>query len=534
VVRNIHHCKHRQENAMTTTIGPGSTPMPAAAPAQPNDGAADASANAQGETHAAEHTSTEHPLAKFAPGELHRFVQAFAPAGAHTGAEAPTLLAPFQAPPQPGPLGPHAGPGIPLYDTQRPGAPAPQLAAPLKPAPPMELGQLETLNTAAQRYNISKAPKDEDLQRDLGTAKLHLKAATEALRAGDYQKAAGHMRALGLPLPLKHSGEQMSEASAVTAILLGAPVKEGKKNGWSLELGKKGFQPLNDLNGFAANAIMINRLSVLPGGVSNPPSEAQATQYMRDFANPAKGPKPTPQQIMQAASEITNGMIIHYSSAGQANPAFGANPNPHVVYKGTDGKTHEFNSVADAQKAIKANNPPLGQGETIHALNARSPDTWSDIASPGSRAGRHVGDCESKVFVQTRLLTAAGFTSLGSVNVEHGDSGHMFGVLKARDGTIWITSNEEFKQVMPAKADNGVVTQEHLDYTLRNMTAEVYGVQPNYKGEFDGIKIGAAATAKLKGADPAIDSIRRSTEMTMMGKTEALIPPPPPQAPAGK
>ena len=188
---------------------------------------------------------------------------------------------------------------------------------------------------------------------------------------------------------------------------------------------------------------------------------------------------------------------------------------------------HEFDSFAKADAAAKAGKPPIGAGEKIATLHATSPDAWSDIASPGKRAGRHVGDCESKVFVQTRLLTAAGFTSLGSVNVEHGNSGHMFGVFKARDGTIWITSNEEFKQVMPAVADKGVVTQEHLDYTLRNMTAEVYGVQPNYKGEFDGIRIGSAATANLKGADAAIDSIRRSTEMTMMGLTEALIPPPP-------
>ncbi len=464
---------------MTTTIGPTTTALPAVTAQPPQDTPADAAAAHDGTSIA--DPAAGHPLARLVLGDLHAFAQPFAPTPTGPHGDVSTLLAPFQAPPpaqapQPGPGG-----AIPLYTQLPPGGPGPQLAPPVKPGPPMELRQLEALNTAAQRYDINKAPKDEDLRRDLGTAKQHLKAATEALRAGDYQKAANHMRHLGLPLPLAHSGERLSHEGAVTAILLGTPVKN-KKSGWDMPVvgwGKGGFQPLIDLNGFAANAVMIDRLRALPGGVSNPPTEAQVTQFMREFANPAKGPKPTPQQIMQAASEITNGMIIHYSSAGAPNPTYGAT----------------------------------------------SPDEWSDIASPGKRAGRHIGDCESKVYLQTRLLTAAGLTSLGSVNVEHANSGHMFGVFKAGDGTIWITSNEEFKQVMPAKADNGKVTQEHLDYTLRNMTAEIYGVQPNYRGEFDGIKIGSAATANLKGANAAVDSIRRSTEMTRMDRTEALIAP---------
>jgi hypothetical protein len=35
------------------------------------------------------------------------------------------------------------------------------------------------------------------------------------------------------------------------------------------------------------------------------------------------------------------------------------------------------------------------------------------------RAGRYIGDCESKVYMQTRLRTAARFTSIGSVDVQH-------------------------------------------------------------------------------------------------------------------
>ena len=115
------------------------------------------------------------------------------------------------------------------------------------------------------------------------------------------------------------------------------------------------------MNGFAANANMINRLASAPGGVSNPPTEAQVTQYMRDLANPPKGkPQPTAQQVMQAASDITSGMIMHYSSAGRQDPVYNANPTPHAFYKDRAGKIHEFASVADAQKAATGRaRPPI-------------------------------------------------------------------------------------------------------------------------------------------------------------------------------
>ena len=112
------------------------------------------------------------------------------------------------------------------------------------------------------------------------------------------------------------------------------------------------------------------------------------------------------------------------------------------------------------------------------------------------------------------------------------DNGHMFGVFKDPGGKIWVTSNEDFQQVVPAKSDNGVVTQEHLDYTLTNMTADLYHVETS-RGELEGFNFSSAATANQKAPNPATDTIRRSTELNMMGKTEALIPPPP-QAPSKK
>ena len=117
------------------------------------------------------------------------------------------------------------------------------------------------------------------------------------------------------------------------------------------------------------------------------------------------------------------------------------------------------------------------------------------------RAGRYIGDCESKVYMQTRLLTAAGFTSLGSVDVQHGGGiGHMLGVFKAPDGTTWVTSNEDFRQVSPSNAKAGV-TQADLDATVKQMTGEVYHTQ-----DLRGFRFSSAATANLPTTgDPAVE-----------------------------
>ena len=126
------------------------------------------------------------------------------------------------------------------------------------------------------------------------------------------------------------------------------------------------------MNGFAANTTMINRLASAPGGVSNPPTEAQVTQYMRELTHPPKGkPQPTAQQVMQAASDITGGMIMHYSSAGRPGSGLQRQPQPARVLQGPRGQGHEFASVADAQKAAK----PRAQRRRTHP--ARNHAAWT-------------------------------------------------------------------------------------------------------------------------------------------------------------
>jgi hypothetical protein len=421
--------------------------------------------------------------------------------------------------------------GVPLYQSQGAGSTtAQQTAAPAKPGKPIDVAQMEALNRRVQSFNVVRSPVDHQQLKD---AQKHFQDATDALKAGDYKKAEAELRTLGFPLSAP--GGQVSNVTAMSAILLGTPVHAQRGGGWQMapiSWGARGNQALNDINGFATNAKMINRLASAPGGVSNPPTEAQVTKYMSDLTNPPKGkPQPTSQQVMQAASDITGGMIMHYSSAGRQDPVYNANPSPHAFYKDRAGKLHEFPSVADAQKAAtaaRASRSPDAPVGRITQLNARSPDQWSDVTSQGTpRAGRYIGDCESKVYMQTRLLTSAGFKSLGSIDVQHGGGiGHMYGVFKAPDGTTWVTSNEDFRQVSPSNAKTGV-TQADLDATVKTMTGELYHTQ-----NLSGFRFSSAATANLPTTgDPAVDSIRHSTELGMMRQTEVLIPPPPPPPP---
>jgi hypothetical protein len=81
--------------------------------------------------------------------------------------------------------------------------------------------------------------------------------------------------------------------------------------------------------------------------------------------------------------------------------------------------------------------------------------------------------------------------------------------------------------VSPSNAKVGV-TQADLDATLQKMTGELYHTQ-----NLSEFRFSSAATANLPTTgDPAVDSIRRSTELGMMRRTEALIVPPPAPPPA--
>ena len=337
-------------------------------------------------------------LARFALYDLPPSLQKFAWSAPGEGGNGAILLAP-QADGHD-----TAGPGQRLYGGIFPQVvQAQQIAAPLPAVPgtPIDLRRMEAMNATVQGFNMRRSPI---AAADLQAVQQTFQAATDALRAGDYKAAQQELGKLGFPLPPLSSGQPLATETLIAAHMLGVPAQQ-TRNGWSVHVtfGARGNQAVNDLNGFAANARMIDRMSSAPGGVSNPPTETQTMQYMRDFAQPAQGtPRPSAQDVMQAASEITDGSIVHYSSAGARDPRYGPNPSPHAFYRDRQGNVHEFDSPADARAAAQAGNPPMARRGQITTMHARSPDEWSDITSQGTRAGRHVGDCESKLYLQTR------------------------------------------------------------------------------------------------------------------------------------
>ena len=90
-----------------------------------------------------------------------------------------------------------------------------------------------------------------------------------------------------LGFPLATHGDD-ADAAFVTSRILGTPLD--KKGEVQLLLGSRAVRAVSDLDGFAANARMIDRMQSVdatltpPVGVSNPPTEAQTMKFMRDFA----------------------------------------------------------------------------------------------------------------------------------------------------------------------------------------------------------------------------------------------------------
>ena len=120
--------------------------------------------------------------------------------------------------------------GVPLYQSQGAGSTTAQQAAPAKPGQPIDVAQMEALNRRVQSFNVARSPVDHQQLQD---AQKHFQDATDALKAGDYKKAEGELRALGFPLPA--AGRQTSNATAISAILLGTPVHAQRGGGWQMD-----------------------------------------------------------------------------------------------------------------------------------------------------------------------------------------------------------------------------------------------------------------------------------------------------------
>ena len=118
-----------------------------------------------------------------------------------------------------------------------------------------------------------------------------------------------------------------------------------------------------------------------------------------------------------------------------------------------------------------------------------------------------------------------------AVNVQPpAGTGHMLGVFKAPDGSVWVTSNENFSRVR-GTGPGGAVTHIDLDGALRDVAADVYHVAPDARGQRDTSRFtfAAAATRNLPGPNAATDTLRRATELTRLGRSEVLVESPPQQ-----
>jgi hypothetical protein len=394
------------------------------------------------------------------------------------------------------------------------------------PRVPIDVARLERLNHTIQRYNVRRSALPAD---DVRAIQRQLQAATDAARRGDYAAMEQAFGQIGFPLPAPGSTAQPTQQAAMVAAMLGATrATRTRDGGWqtgAFRWGAHGDQSLNDVNSFAANAHMLNRLAGAGmTSASNPPTEAEALDFMRRVSRPnAAGVRPDAATVMTRASEVVDGSIIHYSSAGAQDPQYGANPNPRYFFRDHSGAPQVFDTAAQARQAAAQQHPPI---RTITRLNARSPDEWSDVTSIGTRSGRYIGDCESKLYLQQRLLSEAGFTSLGSVDVQppNGSIGHMLGAFRSPDGRVFVTSNETFREVT-GTGRNGQVTQADLDAAIRDLTADVYHVKPNPSGVRDtsGFRFSAARTDPNGGTGAPVTSIRRASENGMMRRTEPLL-----------
>lgn len=336
-------------------------------------------------------------------------------------------------------------------------------------SPPDVDGKLKGLSGRAKRFGNKDAALTDD---EVTNVRTNLEAARKASAKGDYAAAAEAYEALGFPVDdldnISTAQEDKLVATGVTIGSLTATVEDGATSFSAIELGRHGDQRMNDLDGMAANAKMMAAMEAEGmTGLSNPPTEAQQKAYMQAVA--AKDPQDA-DAILDAAQMLVDGTQVHYSSAGRTKDP---------KWKG------EQNTV----------------------------DDWADMAQHGEHAGRTVGDCESKCFQYLELLKEAGFEVKGTIVAEHGNSGHMMGVVKGPDGEAYLTSNETHAHI-PAGATDGKLTNGDVDRAARQEIRRVYGRTDEDKlSDFDFVS----------GAGSDSSSMVRAQENRQQGNDDALF-----------
>ena len=410
--------------------------------------------------------------------------------------------------------GTHGGPGIaiPLYDRKTPGGTqTAQLKAPppIAPGKPIDVQQMEALNKTVQNFNVKSGP-DGVTAKELSDAQRHFQAATDALKAGDYKKAEQELSQLGFPLPAPGSGQSLKREAKITAALLGitGPIA------W----GKGGSQALNDVNGFAANAIMLNRMATAPAvcQTRRPKRRSPDTcaiwltlprALRRPRARPCKPPATSPTApsctTARPAKPIrcTARTRSRVRSTRILRAGFTTSTRRKPLTKPRQPATRRSRPAARSTRCIPVR-PTSGatsrRRARVRAATSATARARLFCRPPAHGSRLHVRGHRGRAarrrppWSHVRCVQGARRHSLGHVQPGF-QAGHCGGPKKG-------------------------VTQADLDTTLRTMTAGVYGVRPS-KGVLDlhDFKFTAAATANLKSGSVAIDSIRRTSELNMLG-----------------
>lgn len=373
-------------------------------------------------------------------------------------------------------------------------------------APPPSMSQLHALCEAADDFTPTA-----DIPAARATEiRGHLHAAEAALRDGDYATAEREFAALGFPMPADGT---ISDIAADTAVMIGGATVTDE--GVSFTSGSHGDQELNDFIGYAANAHMmaeLDRAGIHCAG--NPPTRDEARAYMEHVAREHPGDA---RAALDASGMLVDGIVVHYSSAGEDNPVYDADPTRYVLDLGA-GDRMTFATRREAETAARANDrdPTID----VHTSRTRVPSDWDDAMSHGTRAGRHVGDCESKLYLQNQLLEAAGFEPLGAVDVDHGSSGHVMGVLRAPDDSVWITSNAESFAVRGSGRD-GAVTEGDIERAAHDATRATYGLGPT--GSMEAFDFAYGREPADSTAEPGVEGARRASENHMFDLDELFL-----------
>lgn len=387
-------------------------------------------------------------------------------------------------------------------------------AAPLEPSvvpppPPPDFASLHRLTQAADAFTPSE---DTVPAARAAEIRAHLHAAETAIESGDYRTAAAEYAALGFPLP---AGDEHPSAIAFdTAEMIGGA--DVTDDGVELHRGPHGNQRLNDLDGFAANARMMAALEdagIHPSG--NPPTREEALAYMQHVAHESGG---DPHAATEASRMLIEGMVVHYSAAGEDNPVYPSDGVRYVLL--TDPVVGERQSFASRSEALAAAHELGLEPSDVHAIRTHVPSDWDEAMSIGTHAGRHVGDCENKLYLQNQLLTAAGFTSIGSVSVDHGEHDHALGVLRAPNGQVYVTSNADSLEVHGTGRD-GAVTEGDITRAVEDATRATYGLGPN--GGLGEFAFSYGAEPESSSSEPGVEAARRASENELLETDELLL-----------